>query len=303
MISVAPKARFTLLALLLGCSAATPPRPDVGWYERAFGHPANVAAVVRVRDILLDPYYGPYVRHAFANLDAKSDAVSRVLGHIEEVDVAMAVTTHTHSDDVDALAVFYGVTDDPASLRDGSRNVFDAPTRLPSGVLEYVPLRTSDRDFSLFVVPGAWVVAHGTAIPRARVVLSESASAPPRLGLEPSALAVLSVHGTIFDSGELSARQLDGPARVVAESLDVGETFITRSATGDVVTRMWFTNEDAAKVMEGEMRDVMAPDSQCDSTCKLVRALLVSLVDVERNGAFFSVRIHVPEVLLHKLTD
>ncbi len=215
----------------------------------------------------------------------------------------MSVTTRARSGDVDALAVFYGVTDDPASIEDGSHAVFDAPTRLPSGVLEYVPVRTGDRDFSLFVVPGAWVVAHGTAIPRARVVLSESATAPPRLGLEPTALAVLSVHGSIFDSADLGTRELDGPTRVIAESLDVGETFVTRSATGDVVTRMWFTNDDAAKVMEGEMRDVMAPDSRCDGACKLVRALLVSLVDVERDGAFFSVRVHVPEAVLRKLTD
>ncbi len=81
--------RFTLLALLLGCGAASsPPRPDVGWYERAFGHPANVTAVVRVRDIMQDPFYGPYMRHAFEHLHTKSDAVTTVLSHIDEVDVA-----------------------------------------------------------------------------------------------------------------------------------------------------------------------------------------------------------------------
>jgi hypothetical protein len=295
--------RLLLVALVLfiGCSTAqSPPRPDVGFYDRLFGRPANVTAVVRVTNMLGDPLYGPYLRKAFEKLGAKPGSLASALAHTDEVDLAASVTQGMREKDMTGVAVFYGVDDDPATIREGDDALFTQTNRLASGVVEYGVAH--DHEYVLFAAHGAWIFAHGEAIERARTVLAESASPPPRLGLEPGALSAATITASALESDAADRKHLEGTARVVAESLDEAEAFLTRSSTGDFVTRFWLRNEDAAKILEGEMLAAMNVDApRCDSTCKLVRAIIRTSIDVQRDGKYLSVRVHVSEAVLRKL--
>jgi hypothetical protein len=288
--------------LVAACTGAdAPPRPDVGFYVRLFGQTPNAGAVLRVADTLRDPFYGPYARRALDKAGVKPGSLSAVLSHTEEIDLALSVTKGVRSDDLAAVIVVYGVPDDPATVREDDEVLFRPSARLPSGVSELTV--EHDKHFALFALRNVWVLAHGDAIDRTRNALSASASPPPRLGVEESALSVMWANGSALEGRELDRETLDGPARIIADSLDEGELVVTRSAKGDIISRFWMEGEDAAKLVESELHDAMDANEHCDSTCRMIRAIVTAMVDVRRDGKYVRVRLHVPEILIRKLAE
>lgn len=292
------RVRALSLFTLIACGAARPPSPDVAFHARVFGHSPNVIAVMRVADTLRDPLYGPYLRRALDKAGNET-SIAGVIGHASEIDIACDVRAGAKSDDVSCTSVLHGTDDDPAAIRDGSSALFDSPSPLPSGATEWA--LAHGHDWALFTTKHAWVFAHGDAVRQTREALSRDAAPPARIDLEPTALFAASVRGSALDARDVDRKALSGSARVIAQSLDTGELVVMPSGSGDVVSRFWLTDEDSAKILEGEMLAAMRPDARCDSGCKLVRAVIASTIDVRRDGSFVAVRLHLPESVLRKL--
>ena len=292
--------RAWMLSLVVACGTSqTPPSPDVGFHTRVFGRGPNATAVMRVKDTLRDPLYGPYFRKALEKSNQGTHTITSLAGQVDEIDVACDVHPNAPSRDVACTVVVYGSLGDPSEIRDGERAMFDTPTHLASGATEWaVP---SSSDWALFATSDAWTFAHGASTEALRKAFTASASPPPRLDLEPTALAAVSIRGSALDAHDVDRRSLDGSERVIAQALDVGELVVMPSSSGDVITRFWMMDEDSAKIVEGELLAAMRGDALCDSACKLVRAIVASAIDVRRENAFVAVRVHLPESILRKL--
>ncbi len=303
-------ALWLVSALLLcifeaGCSSVeAPPRPDVGWYTRVLGGPANVALVVRMKDMLTDPYYGPMVREAFARRAHGPNDATAAAAQAEELDVVASVSPATSSQNAAAVGVIYAPPAvDPASLVDDhGQRYFDAPRTLPSGVLEY-PSHPSQDAGVLFAERGAWILAHGDTVARVRAAVSDSPAPPARLDLEPDALLAVDIQASALEEPDLKKVKLSDSTRRVFDSMEEGVFAVGHGPSGDFVGRVWFTSDEGAKELESKMRDAMKPGADCDATCLLARALLLSLVDMRRDGRRVSVRVHVPELVMRGLAE
>jgi len=257
--------------------------------------------VIRVREMLRDPIYGQYVRRAFDRSAREPNSLVDVLANAEEIDGACDVRPKTRVDDFSCTLILYGESMNPANVVDDGAPAFTAKTTLASGVTEWsIPAHGGDA-WTLFVARDAWVFAHAGASERTRASLAESASPPPRLDLEPGALVAVALRASALDARDFDRESLNGTERVIVNALDTGEMLVTPSAKGDVVSRFWLTDEDSAKILEGEMLATTKPDARCDSTCKLVRAIAASVLHVDRSGTFVSVRLHLPESVLKRL--
>ncbi len=295
--------RLVFAMTLAACSGVqSPPSPDVGFETRVLGAGPNVMGVVRVRDALRDPIYGPYFRRAFEKAGAAKNSAAAAFANSDEIDGACDVRPNAREKDYVCTVVVYGDLGDASTvMEDDDKPTFDSATRLASGATEWNIV--SESEWRLFTTRGAWIFAHGQAIEHVRRDLAESASPPPRLDLERRALGAVSIRGSALDGRDYNRASLSGSERIITQSLDTAEMVIMPSSSGDVISRFWMNDTDAAKILEGEMLATMRPDARCDSGCKLIRAVVASAFVVERTGSFVSIRLHLPEAILRKLVE
>jgi hypothetical protein len=292
-----------IATLALGCNeAGSPPRPDVGWYDAVLGAPADLAMVLHVTEALRDPYYGALLQQAIVKHGEGRDSLGRIVGGCDEIALVASVGGAPRRGSASLVAVLY----DPPSGADASRMddddgrpYFGAGRALPSGAIEHPG--AGDPDSWLYEVPGAWIVARGAAVSRVRATLSAEATPPPRFDPEPGALVSAMIRRGALDAGDL--HELRRKSGGLLDSFDEGIIALGHGPGGELVLRVRLTTEEAARALEGELNASMTPDARCDSTCLLMHALLLQLIEVKRDGPEVAVRIHIPEPVMRALAD
>jgi hypothetical protein len=308
-----------VVALALGCNeAGSPPRPDVGWYDSVLGAPADLAMVLHVTDALRDPYYGVVLRQAMDRHGTGRDALGRIVGGCDEIAIVASVGGEsgrgadklggakcagaTCTGAAPLVAVLYEPPAGADASRmddDDGRPYFGAGRALPSGAVEHPG--AGDPDSWLYEVPGAWIVARGVAVARVRQALSAEASAPPRFDPEPGALVSAMIRRGALDAGDL--RELRRKSGGLLDSFEEGILALGHGPGGELVLRVRLTTEEAARALQDDLNASMTPDARCDSTCLLVHALLLQLIEVKRDGAEVALRVHIPEPVMRALAD
>ena len=311
-----------LLALFVsGCTRppdmARAAQPD--WAVRILGGPVQVALVMRTAALLRDPVWGPAIRRSLDKSKSSSESAGSAgpdvvrggdaLAFSNTIELygaivpgspyAMGTSEDLRSSDIRLIVVMRQVPPSLNPLAIGGKNgqATWRPARiLPSGVAEYAPNPNANGYF-LYVIPGGtWVLVDGATGPSANRVFAQTSEAPPLPTFESDALFAAYAGPGIVSLAR--AKTQDERARLAAvEAI----SFVMRPGkTGEFVIRVKYTNSDAAKASEREVKDAMEKVGKGDPIVMVILAALVS-IDLDRDDDVLTLKATLHRALLDRL--
>jgi hypothetical protein len=219
-------------------------------------HPADVKVTLHPPAVVHDRVYGSLLRKvsalaaAYAGPRTVGTTALAALERTDEVDAAL-------NDDGEAVVILRGV---PGDL-DVNRVVDEAGHAvwrpivgdLRHTFVEYEAL--AEADATLFVVGRVWVVAAGAARMRTREALIDAPGGASFAEGEPG-LAVITIRGAALVRRD--ARLRSGSLAPLGRSLSEASFELTPGALGVLVTRLDYTEVEAAAGAEHTARDIVA---------------------------------------------
>lgn len=292
-------------------------QPD--WAVRILGGPVQIALVMRTGALLQDPVWGAALRRSLDKRTSSSESAGSagpdvvrggdalVFSSMIELyaailpgsPYAMGRSEDLRPTDLRLIAVMRQVPPGLDPLAIGGKNgkaTWRPPRILPSGVAEYAPNPNANGYF-LYVIPGGtWVLVDGATAASANRVFAQTSSAPPLPTFEPDALfAVYAGPGIVSVARAKSQEERAHLASVEAVS------FVMRPGpTGELLMRVKYTNIDAAKASEQEVKDAMQKVGKGDALVMVILAALVS-VDLDRDDDVLTLKATIHRALLDRI--
>jgi hypothetical protein len=311
---------FVLPILLLALFVSGCPRPpdmaraaQPDWAVRILGGPVQIALVMRTGALLEDPVWGPAIRRSLDKRKSSSesagsagpdvvrggDAIELYGAILPGSPYAMGTSEDLRSADVRVVAVIRQVPPGLNPLAIGGKNgqATWRPARiLPSGVAEYAPHPNANGYF-LYVIPGGtWVLVDGATAPSANRVFAQTSSAPPLPTFESDALFAVYAGPSIVSLARVKTQ--DERARLA--SVEAVSFVMRPGQTGEFILRVKYTNNDAARASEQEVKDAMQKVGKGDPLVMLILAALVS-VDLDRDDDVLTLKATLHRALLDRL--
>lgn len=307
-----------------GCGARPAEIPSASsapWASSLLGAPSAMGLTVRPRAIFADPYWGPAMQRSLSkderdDPDAMSNAQVTALMATAQMELYVSVRDFARASSAPSSAigaetigyvcVMHGVPGiDPTTLvtRRGER-IFDAPVRLPSGVLELSPAQTfrarrKGLASSLFVMPdGTWVLVDQGTEPRARSVYAQTSSSPPRAGGD-SLLAGFVDH-VMFDAASRRASIFDAPWR---QDLTGAGVVLLGGHDGAIELVLEYASSDAADRAKTFTEDLLVAACKERELACLLAKIAIRDVKVSRSGQRVGMRFYLTELVLQKLSE